>query len=358
MFKTLFFTLLLLWINGCGRTPRHNAETSTKSSGKLEFVTVEKSHYVAGDLPGDGHYQMVVKTLNKPSVYAQNDALENPQYYTLYENNKHKEESIIGIEKSNNEVESDVMLLLDLSGSIIDEGCNTDGSTCNQLIRAAHAFADNIITNGNFKIAIYYFNAKKEIMPLTNQTEYPTANIDILDQAIDSLKDIDFVEQYLKGYDNSTNLYGAVKQSGERVCNWIGCENSETFKMGSVVIFTDGRDLADLVSKKDMLKSLKNNIQYYTIGIGKADNKTLIEISGKERHFEASENDIESAFSQTYNYILYNSSFYRINYCPSTREGTIRIKIFFNDRKNRIRTYTQEDKISIQNSDFRCDVIQ
>jgi len=358
MFKTLFFTLLLLGISGCGRTADLNSGTSTKSSENLKFITVEKSHYVAGDIPGDGHYQTVVRTVNKPAIYAQNDALENTQYYTLFENNKHKEESVIGIEKSNNEVESDVMLLLDLSGSIIDAGCSTEGSTCNQLIHAAHAFVNNIITNGNFKISIYYFNAKKEIMPLTRQTEYPTANIDILNQAIDRLKDTGFVEQYLKGYDNSTNLYGAVKQSGERVCSWVECENSETFKLGAVVIFTDGRDLADLVSKKDMLKSLKKNIQYYTIGIGNADNKTLIEISGQERHFEASEENIESAFNQTYNYILYNSSFYRINYCPSTREGTVRIKIFFDDKKNNIRAYTQEDKISIQNSDIRCDIIR
>ncbi|RUM66645.1 MAG: hypothetical protein DSZ05_03970 [Sulfurospirillum sp.] len=358
MLKTLIFTLILLWSSGCGRTADSDSEKRPKSSGKLEFITVEKSHFVAGDMPGDGHYQTIIRTLNKPKIYAQNDALENYKYYSLYENNKHKEESIIGIEKSNNEIESDVMLLLDLSGSIIEGGCNTEGTTCNQLIHAAHAFVNNIITNGNFKISIYYFNAKREIAPLTRQTEYPTSNVDILNQAINRLKDSTFIEQYLKGYENSTNLYGAVIQSGEKVCSWINCESTETFKMGAVVIFTDGRDLADLVSKKKMLKSLKKNIQYYTIGIGNADNKTLIEISGKDRHFEASENNIEDAFSQTYNYILYNSSFYRVNYCPSTREGTVRVKIFFNDTQNHIRAYTEEDKITIPNSDIRCDIIQ
>ena len=359
MFKTLFFTLLLLVIIGCGRTANNNSETSIKSSGKLEFITVEKSHYVAGDIPGDGHYQTVVRTVNKPVFYTKDEAdeLKKAQNYTLFENNKHKEESIVGIEKTNNEVESDVMLLLDLSGSIIDEGCSDKDSTCNQLIRAARTFV-NDITKENFKISIYYFNAKKDIMPLSRQTEYPTSNIAILNQAINKLKDTSFVEQYLKGYDNSTNLYGAIKQSSEYVCNWVSCENSDSFKLGSIVIFTDGRDLANLVSKKDMLRSLKKNILYYTIGIGNADNKTLIEISGQERHVEASQDNIESAFNQTYENIRHNSNFYIIKYCPSTREGTVRIKILFNDKKNKIRAYTQEDKITIQDSDFRCDVMQ
>jgi hypothetical protein len=356
MTRLFFLTLLLFGIGGCGRTADFNSDTATNSSGKLQFITVTKSHFVAGDYPDSGHYQTVVRTLNKPDFYAQNDALEDENNYSLYENNKHTEESIIVIEKSNNEIESDVMLLLDLSGSIIDSGCNIEGTTCNKLTKAAHAFVNNIIQNGNFKIAIYYFNAKSEITPLTRQTEYPTSNLVILNDAIDKLKDSNFVQQYLKGYDNSTNLYGAVKQSGDKICSWIECDNENNFKMGSVVVFTDGRDTANLVSKKEMIKSIKDDIQYYTIGIGDADNKTLIEISGKERHFSSDAENVENAFSDTYNYILYNSSFYRINYCPSTRNGTVRIKIFFNDKDHNIKTYTQEDKISINNSDFRCDI--
>jgi hypothetical protein len=127
--------------------------------------------------------------------------------------------------------------------------------------------------------------------------------------------------------------------------------------MGSVVIFTDGRDTAGLVSKRDMIKSLKPDIQYYTIGIGDADNRTLIEISGKAHHFAASKENIKSAFTDAYNDLLYNSSFYKINYCPSTREGTVRIKLFFNDPEHHIRAYTDEDKISIDpNTDTRCDI--
>lgn len=356
MVKTLLVIFTLLFIAGCGRTNDLNPDIDTKSNGKLELVTVEKSHFVTGNYPDSGHYQTIIKTVNKPDIYARNDALENPQNYTLYENNKHKEESVIQIQKSNNEVESTVMLLLDLSGSIIDEGCNVEGSTCNQLIKAANDFVDNIINNGKFKIAIYYFNSKKDIMPLSRETEYPTGNIDILKNAINQLKDQAFIERYLKGYDNSTNLYGAVKESGEKVCEWIDCEDQESFEIGSVVIFTDGRDLADIVSKKDMLKSLKKNLQYYTIGIGNADNKTLIEISGKARHFEASEENIEDAFSQTYNYILYNSAFYRINYCPSTQEGKVKIKIMFYDRANNIKAYTKEETIHIDQINVRCDI--
>lgn len=356
MIKTLFFTFILLWISGCGRTADNN-NLSPTSSGKLKFVTVAKSHFVTGNSVDSGHYQTIIKTINKPEFYAQNDALEKEENYTLFENNKHKEESIIRIEKSNNEVKNNILLLLDLSGSILDEGCSEATSTCGQLVKAANTFVSNIINNGKFAIAIYYFNAKKEIMPLSDQTEFPTANPTILQNAINRLvTDTYFVQTYLKGFDYSTNLYGAVKQSGEKVCSWIDCNDEASFEIGSVVIFTDGRDLANLVRKSDMLRSLKKNLQYYTIGIGNADNKTLIEISGEERHFEASQDNIESAFTKTYDYIRYNSSFYKINYCLSTQTGKVRIKILFDDKEHNIRAYTTEDSISVSDSDIRCDI--
>ncbi len=352
MFKTALLFLLLLTITGCGRTAATGDSGDTRSSGDLSFTTVQKSRFVSGDYSLGGHWQMVVQTRNKPEIYAEKDALENPAYYTLLENGVHKEESRVSVEKSNNEVDSKVMLLLDLSGSIID-----NSSTRDQLISSANAFISNVIQEGRYDIAIYYFNAKKEILPLSSQSEFPTANVTILKNVIEKLRDESFVERYLKGYDFSTNLYGAVEQAGDKICSWIGCENKSRFEMGSVFIFTDGRDTAGLVSKQDMLKSLKPDIQYYTIGIGDADNRTLAEISGKSRHFEASAEDIQSAFTQAYKNLLYNSSFYKINYCPSTREGTIRIKLFFNDPENKIRAYTEEEKIQIDaQTDIRCDI--
>ncbi len=356
MRNILFVIVLMLFATGCGRTADSDSSLGT-TSGDLEFVTVQKSHFVSSNYSDTGHYQMVVKTLNKPDIYAIDDALEKAEYYALIENGKHKEESKITIQKSNNEVESKVMLLLDLSGSIIDGGCQESTSTCYQLIQSATDFVTNIINSGRFEIAIYYFNAKKEIIPLSSQTEFPTGNITVLKAAIEQLKDQAFVDRYLKGYDNSTNLYGAVVQSGDKVCSWIDCEDQNSFEIGSVVIFTDGRDLAELVSKEEMLKSLKSQLQYYTIGIGDADNKTLIQISGEAHHFEADQDNIQSAFTQAYNDILYNSSFYRIGYCPSTLDGTVRIKVLFDDTEHRIRAYTDEDKINLSDHpDFRCDI--
>ncbi len=361
MYKLIGIFIFSLLIFGCGRVSTEKSSLTTfgkKASGDLEFITVKKSHFVSTNTQESGYYQTIIKTLHKPEIYASDDQLEIANNYTLIENDKHKEESKISILKSNNEVNSKILLLLDLSGSIISEGCTTQGSTCKQLINSTMQFIDNIVgaQNSNFQMAIYYFNAKKEIMPLSKQTEFPTGNATLLKNSIQQLNNPQFVQQNLIGYDNSTNLYGAVKQSGEKICDWIDCKDTNSFEMGSVVVFTDGRDLADIISKKDMLKSLKDNIQYYTIGIGNADNKTLIEISTKAHHFEASQNDIQSAFSAAYNNILYNSSFYQINYCPSTQEGKIRIKIFFDDKENHIRAYTKEDKITLDHFDLRCDL--
>ncbi len=356
MYRLIILLLALFIASGCGRTGDLNQNLETKSHAKMRFVTVEKSRFVHGDDPFSGHYQTIVKTLDKPEIYAHDDKLAQDRYYTLFENGRHKDESVVTVEKSNNEVENNVLLLLDLSGSIIDTGCKDETTPCGQLLKASDAFIDNIINHGKFKIAIYYFNSKKNIIPLNTQTEFPTGNATILKNAIAQLKDETFIERYLKGYDNSTNLYGAVKQSGEKMCSWINCDDTQSFEIGSIVIFTDGRDLANLVSKKTMLKSLKKNLQYYTIGIGNADNKTLIEISGKAHHFEASQDNIESAFEATYNYILFNSSFYRINYCPSTLEGKVRIKIRFYDPDNGIKADTQEETLHLDLADIRCDI--
>ncbi len=361
MYKSIGILIFFILLSGCGRVGSKDNSITTfgkKSSGDLEFITVKKSHFVSTNTQNSGYYQTIIKTIHKPDIYASDDQLEIASNYSLIENNKHKEESKISILKSNNEVNSEILLLLDLSGSIISEGCSTPGSTCRQLINSTMQFIDNIVgdANSNFQMAIYYFNAKKEIMPLSKQTEFPTGNATLLKNSIKQLNNPQFIQQYLQGYENSTNLYGAVKQSGEKICDWIDCQNKSSFEMGSVVVFTDGRDLADIISKKDMLKSLKDNIQYYTIGIGDADNKTLIEISTKAHHFEASQDNIQSAFTDAYNNILYNSSFYQINYCPSTQEGSVRIKIFFDDKTNHIRAYTKEDKISLNNLDLRCDL--
>ncbi len=362
MYKLISILTSILLISGCGRVAGENNNISAsgkRTSGHLQFITVKKSHFVSTNDNDSGYYQSILKTLNKPDIYASDDQLEKNSNYILLENNKHKEESKISILKSNNNVNSKILLLLDLSGSIIDEGCDVPGSTCKQLIASTNQFIDDIVgdQNSNFQMAIYYFNAKKEIMPLSIQTEFPIANTTLLKNSIKQLSNPQFIENNLKGYDNSTNLYGAVKQSGEKICDWIDCGNQSNFEMGSIVIFTDGRDLADIVSKKDMLKSLKSDIEYYTIGIGNADNKTLTEISGKTHHFEASEKNIQSAFTNAYNNILYNSSFYQVNYCPSTKEGNIKIKIVFDDKTNHIKAYTQEDKISLNGKiDLRCDL--
>ncbi len=359
MSKTAVFITIFLLLVGCGRiADEGDSSIGTKSYGKLQFITVKKSRFVANDNIDGGHFQVIVKTVNKPISYERVDLLEDSNHYALIENGKIKDESVISVQKTNNAVKSKILLLLDLSGSILEGGCSDENSNsvCNQLIRSSNEFIDNIIKNGAFEIAIYYFNSKKSILPLSAQTEFPTANLTILKNAVKQLQDPYFVNTYLKGY-NSTNLYGAVEQSGEKVCSWTDCENQNGFEIGSVVIFTDGRDLAEIVTKKEMLKSLKDQIQYYTIGIGNADNKTLAEISGENHHFEASQENIQSAFTQTYEEILYNSSFYRINYCPATLEGTIKTKIMFEDKNLGIKTYVQEERITLDdNIDFRCDI--
>ena len=357
MFKSIVLFSILLILSGCGRTADDNSGLSVKSSGNLKFVTVQKSRFIPSGYTNGGHYQTVVRTVNKPEIYAQNDALEKAENYTLFENGKRKDESKITVQKSNNEVDNKILLLLDLSGSIIDGGCNTPGSTCSQLIESSEEFLANVVNGGRFEVAIYYFNARRDIMPLSSQVEFPTGNLTILKNAIEQLKDDSFISNYLKGYDYSTNLYGAVIKAGEKICSWIDCSSDQNFETGSVVLFTDGRDEANIYTKKEMLKSLRENIQYYTIGIGNADNRTLIDISGKAHHFEASADDVQSAFIQAYNDILYNSSFYRIDYCPSTQEGKLRIKILFEDREHSIRAYTQEEKITLENDgDLRCDL--
>jgi hypothetical protein len=355
------FVIFTLFI-GCGRvgdgsfSSSNRVSTSgSKSSGGLSFQTVKKSIYipsVTGQFSNSGHYRTVIRTSGKPEIYAENDLLKVDSNYKLIENGKIKDESKVVIERSNNEVKSKIMLLLDLSGSILE-----DEALSNQLIQESSTFINNILNNGSFEIAIYYFNSKKDIMPLSQNTESPISDAGMLTMALNNIKDPNFIDTYLKGF-ISTNLYGAVKQSSQRVCTWINCQDEGSFEMGSVIVFTDGKDLADIVTKADMLNSLEKNVQYYTIGIGKyADNRTLVDISGSEHHFEASSDKIESAFTDTFNDISRNSNFYQVNYCPATQRGNVAIKVLFEDSEHKIKAQTVEDMIKLNDGiDLRCDL--
>ncbi len=294
----------------------------------------------------------MIQTLNKPDIYAQeDDPLKEWRNYTLIENDIRKDETSLAIEKSENDVKSTVLLLLDLSGSIKEGFMQTLQTETNSFIQS------NTIND----IAIYYFNSKKNIIPLDSETTYPTKDIVKLQKATDKLTDLSFIENELSGFD-ATNLYGAIEQSGEKVCSWMSdCTDKNSFEIGSIILITDGRDTADIVEFSEMTDSLKEtkNLFYYALGIGDTANKTLEKIESQKdyyfKFFEGHEDSAQDDLKGIFDYVLNNSNFYTIKYCPATQTGTVKIEIEFDD--GQFKAQTQKDTITLDNKiDLRCDL--
>jgi len=362
-FLSIALVILVVSLQGCGASSRDSGDSNSISSssinaGKLVFKDVKSPQYIEGVTQERGHYQEIVQPLEVPKQYESLAPLQISDNYTMYENGRVSQEGKINVIKSKNNFSNEMMLLLDFSGSIVDGGCEDENTTCSQLIKQVEVFIDNVVAQNNIALSIYYFNASNEIYPLDRTTKYPSTSINDLKNAIDKLRDPQFMDQ-LQDYTYSTNLYGGVEKATEKLCLLSGCDSKddeEQLYIRSIVIFTDGRDSANVVSKSDMLKNLrKDKIEYYTMGIGEADKSVLQQISGRSNYFYSVDN-FESIFSRILKTIEIKSNFFIINFCPSTKGGgSIDVKFLYDDQAG-IKTFIPEQKVNLIDRDFACDI--
>ena len=372
--------IILVILFGCGRVGDEESKLKTSGapaidSGDIVFDIKSKSQLVdknGNSYVDKGHYSLLAQSKDKTGRPIGN--LQNLTY-EIYENNSNiaSSEAKVVLDKDTRVTTNNILLLLDFSGSLIGD-CGSlqnevekDKNLCYQLVESAKTFIDNTV-NDRQNVAIYYFNSKTTITALvTSRTSSATNNKSELKDGLNQLYDPTFRRDKLEGF-SSTNLNGAVIEATKEACQWVGnCNyenykpqdngNLEHFEFASIVVFTDGRDSAGIVSESKMFNFMNahEGLYYYTIGLGDVDTRVLSAI-GRDKYIPVSQNsELDGAFDDlSLELSDWGNSFYKINYCPATQEGAvdIRIKVSSDDRTGII-----SDNITLpDNIDFRCDL--
>jgi hypothetical protein len=377
----VLFVVGLLFLAGCNRSGDELVTTLGKrGGGEVLFDLKTPSRLVdknGNSYVDKGHFSLLVQTKDKRE-HPIGDFGEGVIESALYENGSSQvsDEAKVKFVPSQRATTNKIALLLDFSGSLISD-CDSVNSIvdsekkrenlCYQLVESAKQFVDDTV-NAQQEMAIYYFNSKTNITPLvTSNTASATSDKTALKVGLEQLYDKNFREQNLQGY-TSTNLYGAVIEVTKVACQWVGsCNydiytpqkdtNLEHFEFASIVVFTDGKDLAHRVSESEMLNFIKrhDSLFYYTIGLGNVD-KSVLEAIGKDKYIPVGKNsDLDGAFDDLSTQLkAWGNSFYKVEYCPAAQEGNVDIKIEVDD--GRYHGVINDHIKMPENVDFRCDI--
>ena len=203
-----------------------------------------------------------------------------------------------------------VLLLLDLSGSIVESG------SLNSLLDAAKKFAGRLTDKRS--VGIFGFDGSKRLIPVCNFTKDPES----ISSALAKL-----AEHKVK--DPSTNLNGALVHSIDKLEKQLRSTN-HPLRFATLVVFTDGTDRARRVSKEKMFERMEqSSVNVFVIGLGaEVDHKQLSKI-GSAGFVKADEQEnITNAFEEIAERIEANGKkFYLLSYCSPARAGEHELRI-------------------------------
>ncbi len=206
------------------------------------------------------------------------------------------------------------LLLLDLSGSILG------GENLNSLKTAAKAFVEAVMpeegsnSTGEMLLEIRWFDGAAKPHMLVAFTE----DREELLEGIDSIRgDI--------SSDSSTNLYGAVIEGMNLVENAVK-NAAEPVSVGSLVVFTDGKDQAARNTEEEAADSVNDadeSFSVYTIGLGSEIDNDILEMLGKDGFVWAGNiEELYNRFGQIGFEIRSDvNSHYLFEYCSPKRKG-------------------------------------
>ncbi|PHN00733.1 VWA domain-containing protein [Flavilitoribacter nigricans] len=204
------------------------------------------------------------------------------------------------------------LLVLDLSGSVVEDYLQDLKSSAKRFIRTI----SDERPDSEARIGIWWFDGGTDL----HQLEGITSDTSKLIARINGItKDI--------STDNSTNLYGAVTQIVPIADAVLTTEKQRDVISGaSVVLFTDGRDRANRVSRETALQAVSEAdpaINYFTIGLGGEINTEDLRRIGRDGFFPTGNiGQLESTFqavAQTVNDEA--NSYYFFEYCSPIRNG-------------------------------------
>ncbi|MBN2530353.1 MAG: VWA domain-containing protein [Deltaproteobacteria bacterium] len=207
-------------------------------------------------------------------------------------------------------IESYTLLLLDMSGSVVDSG------QVPQVQAAVATFLENIQTNQ--KVAIYAFDGREDIQPI--------AKFGMREAALSRRNEL--LSKY-DPKDPSTNLNGAIIKAVDELQS--AKEKSKApLSFGTLVVFTDGTDRAHRVTSEDAMKTLdENEVNTFVIGLGgEVDTKQMSEY-GKDGYIHAENTAaIDDAFKKMAEKINAHAlRYYLLSYCSPSRAGKHELSI-------------------------------
>jgi hypothetical protein len=207
--------------------------------------------------------------------------------------------------------ESHTLLLLDLSGSVLES------ENLSVLKSAARNFVNAIMLNssGESDMGIWWFDGANDLHQLV---DFVTDT----DRLISGINDLN--ENISK--DDSTNLYGSVISGIDKLRGKVGNGNGNA-SIASLVIFTDGTDQAARRTQEEALKAVNEadeNISVYTVGLGGEIDKPALRAIGKDGFFYADYiEDLVPQFEEIGSKIRRDvNSYYTLEYCSPKRKGS------------------------------------
>jgi len=203
-----------------------------------------------------------------------------------------------------------MILLLDLSGSIVESG------SLPKLIQAATAFTTRI-SRGR-EVAVFGFDGRKQLIPVVSFT----SDAATVRSGLERLKNH-------RVRDPSTNLNGAVVLAIRRLERKMA-RASRPLVFGTLVVFSDGSDRAHRVSAERMYQTVdRTPVSVFVIGLGGELRAGELSRLGRDGFVRASdEKSIKSAFDQVANRIeAEGRKFYLLSYCSPSRAGVHRLRV-------------------------------
>ena len=257
--------------------------------------------------------------------------------FNIYENGQlvSEFEAVRKIQSNERVFDYNILLLLDLSGSVLNENLTS-------LKEAAKSFIDEVMPTpeeasaGAIQMEIWWFDGAENIKllsPINTDATTLKAAIDDITPEISA--------------DNSTNLYGAVVQSTEVATQRLTqTRQQDEIASGALVIFTDGTDQANRASRGQAMNAVENtdrDISFYTIGLGSEIDEGVLRDIGRNSFVSATNiSELLESFREIGDLISARAnSFYLLEYCSPKRSGNnqLTIEVVKGTLKGEVKTF-------------------
>jgi hypothetical protein len=293
---TLIALLLSLLLAACGgglRVTRINA-AEKKPNNVWVFFTVEKGDEPVGGLTADDF--KIYEDGELVSKFESKQVIQNPEVAAVMY----------------------TMLLLDFSGSI------TEAGQADALVDAAKLFAERV--GKSQKVGVYIFDGSPKIQSVVPFTEAQGS----VEGGLEGLRSY-------KPKDPSTNLHGAVVEGLRELKKELD-KDKKPLKFGTIVVFSDGTDRANRVTRKEMKEEIGKdeyeNYDKFAIGVGaEIEKANLNDIGVDGTELVSDQAKVKEAFERVAARIeSHMKRFYLLSYCTPARKGEHEVTIEANSK--------------------------